>query len=348
MEGEGKTMDSTIRDVAAKAGISPSTVSRVLNQSGYVSDKTRIRVIEAMNDLQYSPSAVARSLSKSKTRMIGVIVPDICNPFFSEVFFGASQVAEKHNYRLMLCNTNEDVASEAAAIRDMLANRVCGIVITPVTEQNPLNGQILRSMQKAHKPLVFVDREISGVNCDGVFIDNVRGAYEATSLLLSCGHRKISIIAGPQNTIPGRDRMRGFSKALSEYGLLPDPRYVFTADFKSESSYDYTRTIIQIEDPPTAIFTCNNLMTLGSLKALLLYHKRIPEDIALVGFDEVDLSDTLGFNLTVVSRATTEMGRTAMRLLLNRIESPDVDHILQHVVLQPQLNVRGSEKYIQK
>ena len=341
-------MASTIKDIAHISGVAPSTVSRAINNSGYVSEETRSRIMKTIEKCGYSPSAIAVSLSKNKTRTIGVVVPDICNSFFSEVFYAASKRAEEENYRLILCNTDDNVGLEARALQDMLSYRVSGIIMTPVSDKDGANVELLKNIQNSGVSVVFVDREMRGINCDGVFIDNERSSYEAASLLLNEGHRKIAIIAGPQDTVPGRERMRGFMEAMQQYKVVPEEKYTVIADFKDKSSYTATRELLNSADPPTAIFTCNNLMTIGCLRAIIACGKKVPDDIALVGFDDVELLDVLGYNLSLVSRATSEMGTVAAKLLLDRIEGRNDPSVCQRIVLQSHLKICGSEKLVKK
>lgn len=337
-------MAKTIRDVAAAAGVSPATVSRVLNGTSYASDSAKQRVLSAIGELGYSPSVLASSLSKKRSPIIGVIIPDICNSFFSQIILAASKAAEEQDYRLILCNTNDQLRQEANALNDMMSYRASGIIITPMSEAAENNGRLLRDVQASGIPIVFVDREMKNVACDGVFIDNTRSSCEATRLLIAQGHRKIAIIAGPQDTIPGRERMQGYLRAMREAGLVPRPQHIVIGDFRDQSSFQATLRLLSGEDRPTAIFSCNNLMTVGCLRALRSLGLSVPEDLALVGFDDVEMLDILGFPLTVVSRATSEMGAIAMRLLLERIKAPGADAPFQRVVLQSHLKIAGSEK----
>lgn len=340
-------MGVTIKDIAAVAGVSQATVSRVLNGTSYTSEKARKQVLEAVKQAGYSPNIIASSLSKKKSPTIGVIIPDICNDFFSHIFYAASKVAETNDYRLILCNTDDHLEQEADALNDMLAYRVSGIIMTPMSERAGNNERLLKRVQAAGIPIVFVDREMKNITCDCVFVDNVRSSYEITRLLIQNGHRKIAIIAGPQDTMPGRERMQGYKQALAEAGITPDPEHIRLADFRSQSSYEATLDLLSMQNRPTAIFSCNNLMTIGSLQALRSKNVCIPQDMALVGFDEVEMLDILGYPLTVVSRATSEMGRVAMRLLLNRIEHMEEDPPFQRVVLQSHVKIAGSEKFPQ-
>ena len=342
---ETEKMGVTIKDIAAVAGVSQATVSRVLNGTSYTSDKARKRVMEAVKQTGYSPSVIASSLSRKRSPTIGVIIPDICNDFFSQIFYAASKIAETNDYRLILCNTDDQLKQEADALNDMLAYRVSGIIMTPMSEQAENNELLLKRVQAAGIPIVFVDREMKNIACDCVFVDNVHSSYEITRLLIQNGHRKIAIIAGPQDTVPGRERMQGYQQALAEAGIVPDPDHIRLADFRNQSSYEATLNLLAMKNRPTAIFSCNNLMTVGCLRALHSKNVHVPQDIALVGFDEVEMLDILGYPLTVVSRATSEMGRVAMRLLLNRIEHMEENAPCQRVVLQSHLKIAGSEKF---
>ena len=338
-------MGCTIRDVALKANVSAATVSRVLNGNSYVKEETREHVLKVMPELQYISSIARRKKESGGSRKLGMVIPDICNPFFSEVYYASCLSAEEHGYQLLLYHSNENTTSESTAIHNLLSDHVEGLIITPVADDNELNVPLLRLVQEKGIPIVFIDREMKTIDCDGVFIDNFRGAYDATTLLLNEGHRKISTIAGPKNTIPGRERLKGFMKAMSDFGCEIPPEYIQYGDFKSKSSYISTNRLLDLPNPPTAIFTCNNLATIGCLKALISRGKKISKDISLVGFDEIDLLDTLGFNISVIARETSEMGRVAVRQILSRIETQSESVVFQRIVIQPHLKCCGSEKF---
>ena len=336
-------MNLTIKDVASRAGVSTATVSRVINGSGYFSDATKQKVLSAIEELNYTPDIIAKGLASNQMRIIGVIVPDICNTFFSEIFYAASKLARQHDYRVILYNTDDNIMMENDALQDMLRYRVSGIIMTPVSDTDITNVDLLKSIQEVGIPIVFVDREMKDINCDCVFVDNIRSSYEATKLLLDEGHRDIAVIIGPLDTVPGRERFAGFTNALNDWGLEIRSEYVLNGDFKAEKSYQKTIQLLESESPPTAFFSCNNLMTLGCIKAIRSFGKRIPENIALIGFDEIEILDILGYEITVVSRATAEMGTVAMQLLLERIKKQK-NGLCQRVILQSFLKIKGSEK----
>lgn len=336
-------MGKTIKDVAAAAGVSPSTVSRVLNNTATISKETRKRVMDAVEMLGFSPNVMASSLSRKKSSIIGVIIPDICNTFFSRIYYAASEVAQQHNYRLILCNTDDQMELEADALRDMMSYMVGGIIMTPMSEGAKDNEALIRTVQDSGIPIVFVDREMKNIRCDGVFVNNIQSSYEMTKLLIAKGHKDIAIIAGPQDTIPGRERMQGYLMAMDDAGLTVDLQYKIIADFRDKMSYEATKKLMSMKKRPTAIFSCNNLMTVGCLRALKELKLQVPEDVALVGFDDVELLDILGYPLTVVSRPTSEMGSIAMRMLLERIRDGE-GRAYQRVMLQSYLKIAGSER----
>ena len=204
---------ATIRDVAKAAGGSQSTVSRVLNNNGYVGEDARRRVEEAMEALHYSPSAIAVCLSKSRSRMIGVIVPQIFAPFFSRMYYIADRIMERYGYRLLLCNSDESLKREKELIDDLLSYKIAALLIVPVDGDEGSNKEYLDHIRSTGTPVVCVDREIEGIHCDGVYIDNYTACYEVTKDVLARGYRNIAYMADPPIYRPGCDRLRGFRDA---------------------------------------------------------------------------------------------------------------------------------------
>ena len=338
-------MNSTIKEVAKLAGVSTATVSRVINNQDHVSNTTQQKVNSAIKELGYMPNLVAMSLSKQKTQTIGMIVPDVCNSFYSEVFYAASKVAEQYNYRLILFNSDDSVSKETTALQDIISFQMSGLIFTPVSDEDNSNEELIKKMQESGVSVVFLDREMKGVSCDGVYIDNMRGAYDATEILLREGHREIAVIAGQQDTITGRERLTGHINAMQDWNVTYNPKLTVIGDFRADKSYLATLELLNSKNPPTAFFTCNNLMTLGCLRAINETNKRIPQDVAIVGFDKIELLDFLGYKISVLARATTEMGTIGMNLLLDRMKKDD-NNSFQRIILQSKLEVYGSEKYM--
>ena len=340
-------MTITIKDIARKAGVSQATVSRVLNNSGYVKEETRQTIEKVIEELNYTPNAVARSLSKSETNVIGVVVPDINNPFFGEVIKGISMVADSQNLNIILCDTNENMEKEIKSLKMLKEQRIKGIIITPTSDTNEFNSEYLLALENLGIPIVLVDRDVKYSNFDAVFIDNIKGTFDATEALIKEGHKKIAIIAGPTTSKPGRDRLRGYKKALTMNNMKLDENYIFYGDFKIGSGYECTKKIVSMKDRPTAILVCNNMMNLGCIKALNEMNIRIPDDMALIGFDEIEMIDVLGINISVVSRPTTEMGKTAAEILIKKLNGEEKQRT-ERVILPPTLLLKGSEKLIKK
>ena len=220
---------ATIRDVAKAAGVSQSTVSRVLNNNGYVGEDARRRVEEAMEALHYSPSAIAVCLSKSRSRMIGVIVPQIFAPFFSQMYYIADRIMERYGYRLLLCNSDESLKREKELIDDLLSYKIAALLIVPVDGDEGSNKEYLDYIRSSGTPVVCVDREIEGIHCDGVYIDNYTACYEVTKDVLTRGYRNIAYMADPPIYRPGCDRLRGFRDACKEFGVTVPQENIFLA-----------------------------------------------------------------------------------------------------------------------
>lgn len=340
-------MAVTISDIAKKAGVSLATVSRVLNDSGYVKEETRDRVLNVIKDLNYTPSAIARSLSKSKTNTIGVMVPDITNPFFGEVIKGISQVAEENGLNIILCDTDENKDKELKSLKVLTEQRIQGIIVTPTSAEDEFNSEYLKTLESMGIPIVLVDGHVKYTTFNGVFVDNIKGSYEAIESLIREGHRKIGIITGRMNSKPAKDRFLGYQKALLMNDIPFDERYVFYGDYKMDTAYEITKHIISMEDRPTALFVSSNMMTLGCLKALYEARLNIPDDISLIIFDRIDILNILGFNISYVNGPTVEMGKLGMQMLVDVLNNKNKKEI-KRTTLLPELILKGSEKFIRK
>ncbi len=324
----------TIKDVAALAGVSITTVSRYLN-GGRVREADRIeRVVE---ELAFRPSQLARSLKSGSTRTIGVLVPDISNPFFADVVKGVESVMRSGEYSLLLCNTDESVERERAVAADLLQKRVDGILIAPAVEWS--DAPLL--LQSRHVPVVCVDRRIDGGDFDVVLVDNVAGARHAAEYLVSLGHERIAVISGPLSSTPGRERHEGFAQGLRDCGCELQEHYLQVGDFREDSGYQAALRLLAVRPAPTAVFVANNLMAIGALRAMHNLGVRIPQEISFIAFDDLSLAELTTPPLTVISRPSTEQGVLAMRLLQFRMEQGAAP-APRTIVLETTLVVRGS------
>jgi len=325
--------------VADLAGVSTATVSRVLNNHPYISDETRSRVLWAMEQLGYQPSRVARRLRMKETHILGLIISDIANPFFTTVIRGIEDVAYANQYSLLLCNADEDLAKESLYVGILQAERVAGIIISPADEDSTSCEPLLRN----GVPVVAMDRRLSRFKVDTVLVDNVKGAYLATSHLIRLGHRRIGLIAVPLQITTGRERREGYERALKEHGLALEQALIKIGDARQDSGYHKACELLEMDDPPTAIFTANNLMTLGALNAIHEKGLSIPEDVAIVGFDDMPWAPSLDPPLTAVAQPAYELGRIAASLLLQRIANKDREIV--EMKLEPTLIIRESCGY---
>ncbi|MFA9464801.1 MAG: LacI family DNA-binding transcriptional regulator [Velocimicrobium sp.] len=332
-----------IKELAKIIGVSSATVSRVINNSGYVSEETRKKVLLAIEEHQFVPSAVARSLSISDTLCIGVIIPDIENDYFSSIISGISEVAEQSGYNIHFMGTNENQRLEQEFLNTVESQRLNGIIITPVSEMDEKTNEKLLRIQANGIPVVLVDRDIKGKAFDGVFVDNLSGAYEGVMALIQAGHNKIAIITGPETSRPGRDRFKGYKRALLDAGISLEENYMLSGDFKIAKAYQCTKQLLELEDPPTAIFSSNNLTTLGCLKYFTEQKLKIGKNISVIGFDDIETLKMIDYKLSVIARDAKQQGRVAMNLLLERLRSKTipVEPIRQNVPYQ--VILRGSE-----
>ena len=330
---------ATIQDVAQRAGVSIATVSRVLNGREHVNEQVIARVRQAAQDLQYQPSRAARTLRANQATIIGLLISDIQNPFFTALVRGVEDVAQRNGYSLILCNSDEDPQKERRYIEVLCAERVAGAIVVPTREQQ----RTLKLFHEHHIPLVTVDRRFKDDEADVVLVDNMRGAREAVAHLLATGCRRIGIISGPMSTTTGRERLEGYRQALSEAGITPDPTLERIGSFKEESGRQLTNELLDLAPPIDALFVTNNLMTLGALAALHERHVRIPEEIAIIGFDEMPWAALHAISLTTVAQPVYELGSTAAMRLFQRLEHPSA-FTRQEIVLAPALRIRNSTR----
>jgi LacI family transcriptional regulator len=325
-----------IGDVALRAGVSPATVSRVLNGSGAVSAERAARVREAAAELGYTPSGPARALRQQRTRVWAAVIADIQNPFFTSMVRGMEDVALAEGHRLVLGNTDEDLEKEAAYLDIAVAEQMAGVVIAVASARDSRLDVLLdRSI-----PVVAVDRRPKRHEdaVDSVVVDNELGARQATDHLLAAGARRIACITGPARVSTASERLAGYQAALRAAGVAPDADLVRRADFKEDGGYAATRSLLGGRKKPDALFVANNLMTLGALRAVQEAGRRVPDDLLLVGWDDAPWTTLISPQLTVVAQPTHEIGRQAAQLLATASgELPP-----RHVVLPPTLLVRAS------
>jgi LacI family transcriptional regulator len=340
-------MGITISDIAKKSGVSLATVSRVLNNSGYVKDSTRQKVLNAIKDTNYNPSAIARSLSKNQTNTIGVVVPDITNSYFGEIIKGISEVAEEHNLNIILYNTDDNLEKELKALDLLKGQRIEGVIMTPNFGGNEFNSQYVNKLENLDIPLVLVAADVKYANLNGAFVDNMKGAFDATNILIKEGHTKIGIIQGHKSSQAAIDMLMGYEKALLYNSLQVREDYIYSGDYKLDIAYDITKNVLKMKDRPTALLVSSNMMTLGCVKAVLNEKLNIPEDLAIIGFNKTDIFDLIDIGITYVDDSTFELGRTAMQML-NELIKHEKTNGVKRITIKPTIILKGSEKRTKK
>jgi len=327
-----------MRQIAERAEVSIGTVSHVINNTAKVREKLRQRVLDAIRSLGYQPSQLARGLRRNRTNMLVMIMPDITNPFFPAVVRGVEDVAYKRSFRLVLCNTDNDARKESSYLDELRTYRPAGWLVIPAVDSE-MAAQ-LKPAAASGPPVVCIDRQPSGWKGDVVLVANEAGAHSATRHLLRLGHRQLAVITGPLHLTNAMERLQGFKRALAEAKVPIEPEYIQEARFDRQSGYQAARRLLGMLPRPTAIFACNDLMALGVLLAVRELGLHCPEDVSIVGFDDLDFSEFTAPALTSVHQPGYQLGTTAARLLLERIDG--MKKSPQRIVLPSELRIRHS------
>lgn len=336
-------MSFTIKDIAKRANVSPSTVSRVLNNSGYVKEETRIKINEAIKEMNYTPSAIARSLSRRETNTIGVIVPDITNTYFGEIIQGISHVAEENDLNIIFFNTDNNLEKEIKALNILKEQRIKGVIMTPGFGAEKANEIYKDTIVNLNCPVILVAADVKGTDLNGVFVDNIKGAFDSTSLLIKEHHKKIGIMLGIISSEPTSQRLEGYKKALEENDIKINEKYIYYGDYSMEKAYELTKEIIASENKPTALIVCSNRMTMGVLKAIEEAEMKIPDDISIIGSDKNELLDMLRMNITYVDECPVELGKKSMDMLCDIINNKK-NNENKRITIVPKIKIKGSEK----
>jgi DNA-binding LacI/PurR family transcriptional regulator len=333
----------SIRDVAERAGVSTATVSHVINDTRFVREETRQKVLDAIETLNYQPSAIARSLATNSTQTIGLIISDIANPFFTAVSRGVQDEIHQHGYHTIFCNTDEDPDREDEYLRLLSARQIDGLIIAPTG----VRSERLMRMAEAGTPIVLLDRETPDIEAPLIGVDNEGGAYQATSYLIELGHRCIAILIGMETISTQISRFNGYKRALQKAGIAIDENMIARADSRSYSNqfalldspplgfgtnkqmtptaYHGLLRLLDSPNLPSAIFVTNNEMTVGAFYALRQRGLRCPQDISLISFDDHDWAPIFSPPLTVIRQPTYQLGQAAASLLLKMLNHEEFE-----------------------
>jgi LacI family transcriptional regulator len=325
---------SAIHEVAKLAGVAPITVSRVVNNSGYVSEETRRRVEAAIRELDYIPNSLGPSLRSKRTLTLALVLSDITNPFWTTVARGVEDTANKQGYHIIIGNTDESPEKQEEYLVFLLKKQVDGFLLVPSSSRS------LGTLQKRRVPCVVLDRHIPDQPFDSVRGDSIGGAYALTRHLLQLGHERIAVITGPQYVSTAYDRVTGFLQAMGEVPLN-DPPQVYWGEYDQQTGYAYTQQALRTTPQPTAIFATNNFIAIGVMRALRDHGVRVPEDMSVVAFDDLPLAITIDPFFTVAAQPAYEMGQKATQLLLARLAEEGPQEY-QEIVLPIEIIVRRS------
>lgn len=331
---------TTIREVAHLVGVSATTVSHVINETRYVSPEVRERVQQAIDQLGYRPNALARSLRRGETLTLGLILPDSTNPFFSQVGHAIETAAFHQGYNVILCNTEGDLEKEAVYTDVLCKKQIDGIIFISTGDQ----PDTLQDLLRQRIPVVVVDRDLLESETDAVLIDNLTGGYQATRHLIENGHQRIACITGPSYITPSAQRLAGYRQAAAEANLSIPESFIILGDFHPDSGYEATRKLLERSLPPTAIFACNDMMAMGAIRAATEQGLRIPDNLSLVGFDDIELASFVTPPLTTISQPKDQIGQLAVQFLVERINEPALSP--RREVLPTSLIIRQSTRRI--
>lgn len=328
---------ATLKEVARLANVSTATVSHVINNTKYVSEDLKRQVYNAMETLNYQPNALAKSLKMQESKLIGVLISDIANPFFSTVVRGVENGLSSNGYNILLCNSDSDPEKERKYLDVLISKRVDGLIVSSAGN----TGEFFKNLEKTGVPIVFLNRFPYFLSSNVIMTNNVMGAYMATEHLIRHGHRRLAIITGPQDISTGRDRLTGFQRALEDYQLNMNPDYIKEGGFDTKSGYQLMKELWNQETKPDACFISNNSMSLGAYKYLKEVGVKVPEDMALIGYDDPEWADIVDPPLTTVSQPAYEQGVQAAKLMLSHIkEGQPKDQEI--IYLNPSLIIRRS------
>jgi DNA-binding LacI/PurR family transcriptional regulator len=327
-------MKVTIHSVAQEAGVSTATVSKVINNTGSISEQTRKKVFAAMKKLNYSPDAAAASLRGKRTKAFGLLVPDISNPFYAEIARRIEDRSHALGYNVIMCNTDNDAAKEKSYLSLLTSQRIDGLVVASAFR----SPDLLEELMEKGFPIVLMASEIPKLAINTVTVDDYKGGYLAASHLLSLGHRKIAIIM--ESVRSNMVRLAAFKEAMQEAKIPIPDGYIVETEAVIQKGYESAKKLLTLEEKPTAIFACNDILAAGVLQAAKELGVNIPQDLSVVGFDNTVLSTTTSPMLTTVSQPIKEMGTKAVDLLVKEMEGEQT--YKERLLLSPELIIRQS------
>jgi LacI family transcriptional regulator len=330
----------TIKDIARMANVSHTTVSRALNNKPRIRNETKEKILSIARTFNYQPNFIARSLVMKRTKTLGLVITTIVNPFYNELAQGIEATARDLGYNIIFCSTHSDLSTEKHYIDMLRSKGVDGIIFTSAHIGDP---NIVRLAEEGF-PIVLVNRRtyhpIVREKVDYVGVDNILGGFLAVEHLIRLGHQRIGMIGGSSESSVGFERLEGGKNALEAYHLEQKDDYFWEGDFLKESGYQGGRRFLKMAEPPTAIFATNDYMALGAYQVIVEEGLRIPEDIALIGFNDIEFTAMKGIELTTIGQKKYEMGALAVKVLVEKIEGGESKPLTEEILLKPELIIR--------
>lgn len=335
----------TIKDIARIAQVSHTTVSRALNDKSRIRDETKEKILAIAKEMNYRPDFIARSLVSRRTKTLGLVITTIANPFYNELAQGIEATARGLGYSIILCCAHSDLSTEKQYI-DMLRSRgVDGIILTSACIEDPNIG----ALAEEGFPIILVNRRTYHPTVkekvDYVGVDNILGGFLAVEHLIKLGHKRIGVIGGSTESSVGFERLEGGKKALEAYGLEKKEKYFLEGDFLKESGYRGGKQFLRMAEPPTAIFAANDYMAMGVYQAMSEKGVKVPEEMSLIGFNDIEFAGMIGIELTTVGQKKFEMGALAVKTLVENIEGGDTKPSTKEILLKPELIIRKTCGY---
>jgi LacI family transcriptional regulator len=327
---------ATMKQVAERAGVSTTTVSHVINNTRVVSQEARERVLSVIQEMRYIPSAVARSLKNDRTHTLGMMIPNNSNPYFAELIQGIEDECFKLGYNIILCNSYDDPRKQVAYIRVLMEKRIDGLILV----SSGSDPELTQLLADEAIPKVLVDRELTGVTADFIESDHEQGGFQATQYLLQLGHTNIACVTGPANLLSSSDRVTGYRRALQQAGVAFNPDFLVHSDFTSQGGFTAFQQLLTLATRPTAIFATNDLMAIGGICAANQLHISVPEQLSVLGYDDIALASFSTPPLTTIAQPKYQIGVLTAQVLVNRILHQNTS--LRRELLQTQLVVRDS------
>jgi LacI family transcriptional regulator len=332
---------ATIKDVARETGLSLATISKYIN-GGNVLDKNKQSIEEAIRKLDFKVNEMARALKTNRSMTVGVLIPSFENIFFTSIVSNIENGLLQEGYSTIVCDYKEDPRLEAEKLNFLLDKMVDGVIMMPLTDNDELINEIISK----EIPVLLIDRMINNVNCDVVLVDNLNASYNAVEQLIIRGHKRIGIVVGPEDVYTAQERLKGYIRVHEDYGREVDPGLIKYGDYQMQSGYELFQELLQVDPPPTAVYVTNYEMTLGAVIAINETNLKIPEDLSVIGFDNLALARIVKPSLSIVVQPMQQIGEVAAQMLLKRLKK-DLSGFPAVVRLKTELLIRDSVRSIE-